>query len=200
MVFYIAHRVNTIEQTEYVPKEYGIECDIRDGLVVTHDHGDTGPDFKDFAQTLNKRPLVILNVKCEGIEESLLQHITCPYFLLDCSFPMIIKLSKAGNKNIAIRYSEYEGMELVRNMAGKVDWIWVDTFHGTCPKIEHLREMKELGYKICVMSPELQNFFYPGTEDYAKHLVDNFIQVDAVCTKSWNIKKWERCLTVPDFF
>jgi hypothetical protein len=190
MVFYIAHRVNTIDDAKTIPGLYGIECDIRDGLVVTHDHGTTGIHFKEFAETLKDRPLVILNVKCEGVEHELLKHITFPYFFLDCGFPMIYKLSNNGNKNVAIRFSEYEGMDLVRNMAGKVDWVWVDTFHGTYPKIENLREIKKLGYKICIMSPELQKLSL-SIKKYANYLRDNSIEVDAVCTKLWNIQTWK---------
>lgn len=35
---------------------------------------------------------------------------------------------KEGEKNIAIRISEYEGMDTARNMAGLVSWIWLDCF------------------------------------------------------------------------
>lgn len=41
------------------------------------------------------------------------------YFFLDSSFPMIKLLLDMGESNIALRYSEYEGMDTIRNMAGK---------------------------------------------------------------------------------
>ena len=139
-----------------------------------------------------------MNVKCEGIENELLQHVSGPYFFLDCSFPMIQKLARAGNKNVAVRFSEYEGLELLRNMAGLVDWVWVDTFHGTHHKVEDFREMKRLGYKICIVSPELQNLTNLSIENYAKYLSDNSIEIDAICTKSWSIPKWKAHLKIHD--
>jgi hypothetical protein len=37
---YIAHRINTIEELKQIPKEYGVELDLRDfrdGLILQHD-------------------------------------------------------------------------------------------------------------------------------------------------------------------
>ncbi len=75
---------------------------------------------------------MILNVKSERIELKILEMLpkydVKTYFFLDSSFPMIWLLSQQGEKNIALRVSEVEGLDTPRNMAGKVDWIWVDCF------------------------------------------------------------------------
>ena len=44
---------------------------------------------------------------------------------------MIRLLSDKGEKNIALRYSEYEGLDTVEKMQGKGDWVWVDCFTNT---------------------------------------------------------------------
>ena len=145
MVLYIAHRVNSSSDVYSQPMGHGFECDIRDGLIVTHDPYGSGESFNDYAPSLTGRPLVILNIKCEGIEKDVINKVPCPYFLLDCSFPMIYKLSNEGNKNIAIRFSEYERMDTIRTLAGKVEWVWVDLFHGIHITPDEFREMKKLG-------------------------------------------------------
>ena len=50
------------------------------------------------------------------------------YFFLDSSFPMINLLSSSGEKKIALRFSEYEGVDTIVNMKNKVNWVWVDCF------------------------------------------------------------------------
>lgn len=200
MVLYIAHRVNKSPDASAISPEYGIECDIREGFVVTHDHGTTGESFAEFNKSLDNKRLVILNVKCEGIEAELIKSIKCPYFLLDCGFPMIRKLK---NRNVALRFSEYERMDTLRIMAGQVDWVWLDSFDGIHIKKFEYDEMKALGYKVCIVSPELQGRSTKEITEYANYLVENGMDdVDAVCTKLWNIELWKRVLDTSnaDFF
>lgn len=51
------------------------------------------------------------------------------------------------------------------------------------------RELKELGYKLCFVSPELE-----GQEEklsvYKQYIEEQDIVFDAVCTKSYHIKDW----------
>ena len=55
---------------------------------------------------------MILNIKSERIEYKVLnllqKYNINNYFFLDSSFPMIYQLSEEGEKNIAVRYSEFE--------------------------------------------------------------------------------------------
>ena len=136
---------------------------------------------------------MILNVKSERIEHRILEIIKkCGikrYFFLDSTFPMIKLLSDVGERNIAVRFSEFEGMDTVRAMAGKIDWVWVDTFTKLPLDSATWKEMKSLGYKLCLVSPELQ-----GQPEkigaYKKQLADEKIEFDAICTKIYNIEKW----------
>ena len=95
-----------------------------------------------------------------------------------------------GVKDIALRFSELEGMDTIRNMAGKADWVWVDCFTKIPLDYDGYVELKELGYKLCFVSPELE-----GQEEkipaYRKYIEEQGIVFDAVCTKSYHIGDWE---------
>lgn len=176
----IRHRINTIEELRTVPSEYGIEFDVRDGLIVTHDHRGTGPSLRDFLSQC-RHAFYIVNIKCEGIELEVLdllrEYNIQHFFLLDCSFPMMIRLSNAGETRLAVRLSEFESIETVWNMKGRAQWVWIDCFTRFVSGYEVL---KDAGFKLCVVSPELQG----RTED-----VSFIRQVDAVCTKRPDL--WE---------
>ena len=107
---FIAHRVNTIEEFRKVPKEYGVELDLRDfgeRLILQHDPFIDGEDFEDYLKFYNHGTM-ILNIKSERIEimtlKLLKKYNIKNYFFLDSSFPMIHLLSKEGEKNFALRF------------------------------------------------------------------------------------------------
>ena len=198
---YVAHRVNTIAELKNLPKEFGVELDLRDDLsgrlYIQHNPFENGEDFIPYAKEYasNHKGIMILNVKSERIEHRILEIIKKyrikKYFFLDSSFPMIKLLSEMGEKNIAIRFSEYEGMDTVRAMAGKIDWIWVDTFSRLPIDQEIFLEMKSLGYKLCLVSPELQGQM-TKLELYKEQIKDMNIIFDAICTKQYNILRWQK--------
>ena len=72
----IAHRINTIEELLKLPKEYGAEVDLRDGLdgriYMQHDPFTNGEDFENFLSKY-KHGTLILNIKSERIEFKILQ-------------------------------------------------------------------------------------------------------------------------------
>lgn len=113
------------------------------------------------------------------------------YFYLDSSFPMIYLLSRDGEHRIALRISELEGLDTARNMAGKVDWIWVDCFTRIPIGKSEYDELKALGYKLCFVSPELEGRD-EDIEDYKKILDDEGMDMDAICTKVYNIERWRK--------
>jgi len=48
---YIAHRINTIEELGKIPREYGVELDLRDfgdRLILQHDPFKDGEDFEEY--------------------------------------------------------------------------------------------------------------------------------------------------------
>lgn len=193
---YIAHRINKIKELQELPQEYGVELDLRDDLngriYIEHNPFEAGEDFEDYLKQYHHGTM-ILNIKSERIElkilEMLRQYNIKKYFFLDSSFPMIYLLSKQGEKNIALRVSEFEGMDTARNMAGKIDWIWVDCFTKIPINKTEAEELHGLGYKLCFVSPELQGR-NEDVEKYKWEIEKGGILFDAICTKQYNIEKW----------
>lgn len=192
---FIAHRINTIEELNQVPKEYGVEIDLRDyggKLILQHDPFKNGEDFEEYLKHYNHGTM-ILNIKSERIEYKVLeliqQYNITKYFFLDSSFPMINQLSNEGEKNIALRFSEFEGLDTILAMVGKVDWVWVDCFTNLPITKENHSILKELGFKFCLVSPELQKQ-EEKLNDYKNYLISKEIIFDAICCKIYNIPKW----------
>jgi len=196
---FIAHRINTIEELKEVPLEYGVELDLRDHgdrLILQHDPFKDGEDFEEYLKRYNHGTM-ILNIKSERIEHKVLELIRKyniqKYFFLDSSFPMIRLLSKDGEKNMALRFSEFEGLDTILTMAGKVDWVWVDCFTKLPITTEIFTTLKQKGFKLCLVSPELQGQG-EKLEEYGQYLYDNKIVFDAICTKSYNVPQWDKLL------
>lgn len=191
---YICHRINTVTQLKKVPKQYGIEIDLRDGLDgeihMSHDPFVKGERFEDYVEYYD-HDMLILNIKSERIEWKILEILRRKgirnYFFLDCTFPMISALIKSGEDNIAIRLSEFESIENARLLRGKANWIWVDCFSRLPINGKEAGLLKEWGYKLCLVSPELQG----RPEEiisYKKQIID--IGFDAICTKQQYLEQW----------
>ena len=196
---YIAHRINTVEELKKTPKEYGVELDLRDfgdRLILQHDPFTDGEDFEEYLKYYNHGTM-ILNIKSERIEHRVLELIQKyniqKYFFLDSSFPMIYSLSKDGEKDIALRFSEFEGLDTILNMKDKVDWIWVDCFTRLALTNLEANQLKQADFKLCLVSPELQGYD-PECEipKMWNILVERNIFIDAICTKHPEI--WESML------
>lgn len=191
-MIYIAHRINTIAELSLVPEDFGVEVDLRDSgndIIMTHDPFSSGESFEKYLQKFHHK-LIILNVKSERIEfrilELLKKYKVKNYFFLDCSFPMVYTLNKAGEKNIAIRFSDLEPIENVIAAKDFVKWIWIDCFSRFPVDDEIYKVIKQTGLKTCLVSPELQG----RPEDLIKYV--NFIRdhkmvFDATCTKLANV-------------
>lgn len=181
----IRHRINKIKDLNFTTD--GAEIDIRgaqtpQSIFLQHDNIRDGDSFEDFLKNWKSTGTLILDIKEERLEwnviELLKKYNIKNYFFLDCSFPMIVALTNSGENNVAIRFSEYEGLDTVINMAGKAKWVWVDTFTRN-PLTQGIAEgFHKLGYKICFVSPELQG--QPEKrEEYINEVKD---YVDAICT------------------
>lgn len=194
---FIAHRVNKVEELKKIPVEYGVELDIRDyndRLILEHDPFKEGEDFEEYLKHY-KHGTLILNIKSERIEDRVLELLKKyninQYFFLDSSFPMIHLLATRGEKNIALRYSEFEGLDTLKSMKGKVNWVWVDCFTKLPVDNNVYKQLKEMGYRLCLVSPELQG--RPEDIDrYKKYIEDESIIFDAICTKIYNVEKWNK--------
>ena len=194
---YIAHRINELENLRKLPTAYGAEIDLRDRgerLILQHDPFKDGEDCEPFFAQYHHGTL-ILNIKSERIEFRILELINkykiTNYFLLDCSIPMIVTLSKQGENKIAVRYSEFESIETVLNFAGLVSWVWIDCFTKLPCDRAALEKLKAAGFKLCLVSPELQGR-PEDLPDYKNQLVQEGFKFDAICTKLHNIAAWKQ--------
>ena len=192
---FIAHRINTIEELKKLPSEYGVELDLRDSgndLIIVHNPFEEGENFEEYLKNYHHGTM-IANVKSERIEHRIIELLekynVKDYFFLDSSIPMIYLLSNMGNTNSAVRFSEIEPIELALAMKGRAKWVWVDCFSKLPINKENYKQLKEAGYKLCLVSPELQGQD-EKIEEYKKYLEDNEIVFDAICTKSYNIQRW----------
>ena len=192
----IAHRVNTLAELEKLPTEYGVELDLRDcgdRIFLQHDPFSDGENFDDYLRNYSHGTM-ILNVKSERIEHRVLEllqaHGIQQYFFLDSSFPMIELLSREGESNVALRFSEYEGMDTILNMKDRVDWVWVDCFTKLPLDRESFGVLKDAGFKLCLVSPCLWGR-HEEIEQYRKQMAEEEIVFDAICTKSYNFHRWQ---------
>jgi hypothetical protein len=195
----IAHRRNTLEELKATPRKYGIEVDIRsfgNRLVIHHDPFVEGVPFEDWIKAYAHGTL-ILNVKEEGLEARLIEIMNArgihDYFFLDQSFPFLVKWARKGEHRLAVRVSEYESIETALTLAGQADWVWVDCFTRFPLTGEQARQLKQAGFKLCLVSPELQGR-NAETEiaSLRKLLQERSIDADAVCTKRMDL--WEGSL------
>lgn len=186
----ILHRINTLAQLNVSNINYGIEVDIRsdrERLIIHHDPFCDGEDFETWAAAYCHKTL-ILNVKEEGLEEKILyilekNHIS-DFFFLDQSFPFLMKVSGAGEKRCAVRVSEFESISTVRALKHRVDWVWADCFTRFPLDEQEVHLLKEEGFKICCVSPELQGREpVQGIQELKSFFDQKNIALDAVCTK-----------------
>ncbi|GAA3957797.1 hypothetical protein [Allohahella marinimesophila] len=204
MVEFIAHRINQRAELANVSKNFGVELDLRDCekmLHLSHDPFTIGESFDEYARAYDHGTM-ILNIKSERIElraiELIKRHKIQKYFFLDSSFPMLKLLSDLGENNLAVRFSEYEGMDTLRAMRGRARWVWVDCF-SRLPLTDIIyQELKDLNYNICIVSPELQGQD-EKLEDYAAYMRQEKIVPDAICSKVYNFERWKKFFEFPAF-
>jgi len=193
----ICHRRNTLKELLATPTQYGVELDIRsygNKLVIHHDPMIEGESFETWVAAY-KHGTLILNVKEEGLEAHLIDlmkaHGIEDYFFLDQSFPFLIKWAKAGERRCAVRVSEFETIDTALTLAGKIDWVWVDCFTHFALTHDEFKQLKNAGFKLCLVSPELQG--RPAETEIlrlADLLKERDIQADAICTKRPDL--WEQ--------
>lgn len=89
-----------------------------------------------------------------------LQGISPKYSLklrnFDSSFPMIINLINHKESKIALRYSEFKKEDTILQLAGRIEWIWIDCFSKIPGNPGIYKAFRKKGFKLCFVSPELQ--------------------------------------------
>jgi hypothetical protein len=183
----IEHRVNTLAHLARVPEERGIEVDVRDyegELRLAHDPLESGERLEDLLAAY-RHALVIFNVKCDGLEGRITalaaRHGIENYFFLDVANPTLVGLARRGERRAAVRFSEYEPIEFALAFAGQVDWVWVDCFTRLPLEQESYARLRDRsGFKLCLVSPELQQHPREWIADFRARLRE--MPVDAVCS------------------
>jgi hypothetical protein len=195
-MLFVHHRINSLSKLREIDNNYGVEIDIRSwnsSLILNHEALQNGEFFENWINEC-KNPLVILNIKSEGLEEEVLKKIQeskfqGEYFFLDQSFPFLIRTLSGGFTRTAVRVSEYESPDYLSELNNQ--WVWLDSHTGDWSFLPRaLTLSKATGKKTCLASPELHSRD-PHQEILEIHNVLNEInlKLDAVCTKSpeiWN--------------
>lgn len=182
----IKHRVNTTKGLKALPKEFGVEVDVRSwkkDLILHHEPFQKGEKLDKFLKNYN-HSFIILESKEERIEPRIIElaekHGICDYFLLSVNPPFMRKLAEDGVRKMAVRFSELESLETCKLWAGKVEWVWIDTFT-KLPLDKRAYKLLKKCFKICIVSPELLG--RPGEiNSYKAFFKKNKMNIDAVCT------------------
>lgn len=182
----IQHRINTVEALRHVPKEFGVELDVRSEgkrLILSHDPFCPGEDFETYLKHY-RHVFMIVNMKSEGLEEAVLDllesHGIRDFFLLDLSAPAMVRLAKKKENRFAVRFSEYEPLAHALAFSGLASWVWVDCFHTLTLTEEAYTRLSE-HFKLCLVSPELENHPPERIQEFQRQL--SRYPLDAVCTK-----------------
>lgn len=198
---FIAHRRNTLAELNATPQGYGVEVDVRssgDRLVIHHDPFQSGESFDAWIAAYRHGTL-ILNVKEEGLEDRLIQCMRDrgidDYFFLDQSFPFLVKTASRGERRCAVRVSEFEALETALALAGKVDWVWVDCFSRFPLDHAGWLRLKDAGFRLCLVSPELLGRVSESEILAHRSLFAEWgVEPDAVCSKLAMIPTWTNAL------
>ncbi len=199
-MIFVIHRVNERALLKTIEPRYGIEIDIRaDGsrLMLNHWPFRGGEPLIDFLDEYRHR-LLVLNIKEAGIEEEVLRLVReralGDHFLLDVEFPYIYRASRAGERAIAMRYSEDEAIETVLNYAGNVDWVWVDT--NTRLPLDPATVNQLSPFRTCLVCPDR----WGRPQDipaYAAQMNRLQFRPTAIMTARTCVPQWEAALAAP---
>jgi hypothetical protein len=192
-----AHRVNEPAALRDVPPEYGVEIDLHadgDRLVLVHDPFATGPDFEEWLDSYSHR-FIVLNTKEEGLEQRIIALLDergiREWAFLDQSFPFLVRTLRAGETRSMVRVSEFESVATALALVPRPDWVWVDSFTGSWPAAEDLRALGDHGFRLMVVSPELQGRSLDEEQGViTARFLDAGLPVHGVCTK--RPEQWHR--------
>jgi hypothetical protein len=191
----IVHRVNKIRELKKIPKEYGVEIDVRDfnkNLVIQHDPFKNGVFLEKYLKNY-KHGTLIINVKSEGIEFKIIKLLRKfkirKFFFLDSSYPLIINMMKKNIKNISVRVSDYESFNNVEMLKNKFKWLWLEIFNNFKISKKQINYINNNSLKICLVSPELHGRA-KDIKKIKRFICKKKIKLSAVCTKIEYIKYW----------
>ena len=191
----IIHRVNSIRKLKKIPEKYGVEIDVRSlksNLILNHEPKKSGDKLSDYLNNYNNGT-IIFNIKEAGIEYEVIslakKFKIKSYFLLDVEHPFIIKSKKSIKKNLAVRFSEFEPIELSNKFKKFTEWMWIDTVNKLPINKNNLNIIKN--FKTCLVSPERWNR-KKDIKKYLKFFKINNYMPDAVMTDINCSRIWEK--------
>lgn len=155
---FIIHRINKIKNLKLIPIKYGTEIDIRSKgskLILNHEPFNNGDQLENYLENYEHKTLV-LNLKEAGIEKEVLklvkQYLIKSFFLLDVEMPYMYSATIKGQKNIAVRFSEYESLDLTKYFQNKLNWVWIDTATKLPINMNNIKILSK--FKSCIVCPE----------------------------------------------
>jgi hypothetical protein len=182
-----------------IPPEYGVEIDVRDyngEVIIEHDPFIGGLKLIDYIIHY-RHSFLIVNVKSEGIENEVIKilgdRLIRNYFFLDSTVPVMVKLGTTSKIHIATRVSEFEPLSYANAMSRIASWIWLDCFNNIPIDSREFQDLKNMGYKICIVSPDLQGRGH-DIDKYCLHYLQNQMIPHAICAKIQNIESWKPLL------
>jgi len=191
----IIHRINTVEELKKLPKDFGVEVDVRtrnNRLILNHEPFGDGQLLDDYLSEFN-HAFIVLELKEEGIEKDVIalaeKHGINNYFLLSVTPPFMWKLFQKDFRKIAVRFSEWESIETCFALRGKVEWVWIDTFATNPLNADSYTRLKSAGFKLCLVSPD--RWDRPADiPSYVRQFKYNNVQLDAVMVGGEHANKW----------
>ena len=101
--------------------------------------------------------------------------------------PYMYSATKKGQKNIAVRFSEYENIFLTNQFKNKLKWVWIDTV--TILPINKKNKNILNKFNSCIVCPER----WKRKKDikiYKKKLINLKFKPTAVMTSLKCVKEW----------
>ena len=101
--------------------------------------------------------------------------------------PYLYSATKKGQKNIAIRFSEYENILNTKFFKNKLDWVWIDTVTKLPINKKNIKTLSK--FKSCIVCPERWGR-KKDIKIYKKKLLSLNFKPTSVMTSYNCIKDW----------
>jgi hypothetical protein len=213
IILIIAHRINALSNLQAVPKELGVEIDVRfdnrtGKLYLHHDPQSAGrgleecSNLEEYLQHF-QHAFVVFNIKEAGTEKQVIELAAKSglhpdqYFLLDVEFPFLYaatrgtRADKLTTNSIAVRYSEAEPIEMALAQKGLVNWAWIDS-NTKLPLDQTSAPLLMDNFKTCLVSPDRWRPDQAKTEipAYRQKMTDLGFRLDAVMVGLEHVDLW----------
>ena len=107
---------------------------------------------------------------------------------MDVELPFIFQSNKSTNRNISIRYSEYEPIDIAKKFINNIGWVWIDTFTKLPLNKNIVTTLKK--FKSCLVCPERWGRSKDIKPYFRKMQKINFIPTSVMTAKKY-FKTWE---------